>query len=163
MPKLLDHFHHKLKDRGGRWKNLTPSFPLADLQPLIISCIVVTGTLLGVRHLGWFQPLELNVFDVMVRLRPDAVADPRLLIVTITEQDINTIEKWPISDRTLAKSIAEIARLEPIAIGIDMIRNTPYEPGNAELVTQWKNPKVIPITFIGNSQQEQVPDRKSVV
>ena len=157
MPKLLDHFHHKLKDRGWSWKNLTPSFPLADLQPLIISCIVVTGTLLGVRHLGWFQPLELHIFDVMVRLRPDAVADPRLLIVTITEQDINTIEKWPISDRTLAKAIAEIARLEPIAIGIDMIRNTPYEPGNAELVTQWKNPKVIPITFIGNSQQEQVP------
>jgi len=157
MPKLLDHFHHKLKDRGGRWKNLTPSFPLADLQPLIISCIVVTGTLLGVRHLGWFQPLELNVFDVMVRLRPDAVADPRLLVVTITEQDINTIEKWPISDRTLAKAIAEIARLEPIAIGIDMLRTTPYEPGNAELVTQLKNPKVIPITFIGSSESERVP------
>ena len=157
MPKLLDNFHHKLKDRGWSWKNLTPSFPLADLQPLIISCIVVTGTLLGVRHLGWFQPLELHIFDVMVRLRPDPGPDPRLLVVTITEQDINTIEKWPISDRTLAKSIAEIARLEPTAIGIDMIRNTPYEPGNAELVTQWKNPKVIPITFIGNSQQEQVP------
>ena len=157
MPKLLDHFHHKLKDRGWSWKNLTPSFPLADLQPLIISCIVVTGTILGVRHLGWLQPLELNVFDVMVRLRPDAVADPRLLVVTITEQDINTIEKWPISDRTLAKAIAEIARLEPTAIGIDMIRDIPYEPGNAELVTQWKNPKVIPITFIGNSKQDPAP------
>ncbi len=157
MPQFFQQFYHKLKDRVGSWQNLTPSFPLADLKPLIISCIAVTGTLLGVRHLGWLQPLELNVFDVMVRSRPDATADPRLLVVTITEQDINTIGKWPISDRTLAKAIAEIARLEPTAIGIDLIRNTPYEPGNAELVTQWKNPKVFPITLIGNSHKDPAP------
>jgi CHASE2 domain-containing sensor protein/class 3 adenylate cyclase len=157
MPKFLDQFHDKLKDRGRRWQNVTQSFPFAELKPLMITCMAVMGTLLGVRHLGWLQPLELNAFDVMVRSRPDAAADPRLLVVTITEQDINTIEKWPISDRTLAKAIAEIARLEPTAIGIDMIRNTPYEPGNAELVTQWKNPKVIPITLIGNSQKDPAP------
>ena len=157
MPQFFQQFYHKLKDRGSPWENLAQSFPFADFKPLMIACIAVTGTLLGVRHLGWLQPLELNAFDVMVRSRPDAAADPRLLVVTITEQDINTIEKWPISDRTLAKAIAEIARLEPTAIGIDVIRNTPYEPGNAELVTQWKNPKVIPITLIGNSDQDPVP------
>jgi adenylate cyclase len=157
MPQFFQQFYHKLKDRGRRWQNVTQSFPFAELKPLIITCMAVTGTLLGVRHLGWLQPLELNAFDVMVRSRPDAAADPRLLVVTITEQDINTIEKWPISDRTLAKAIAQIARLEPTAIGIDLIRNTPYEPGNAELVTQWKNPKVIPITLIGNSQQQAAP------
>lgn len=157
MPKLLHQFHHHLKDRVSRWQNVTQSFPFAELKPLMITCIAVTGTLLGVRHLGWLQPLELNAFDVMVRSRPDAAADPRLLVVEVTEQDINTIEKWPISDRTLAKAIAEIARLEPTAIGIDLIRNTPYEPGNAELVTQWKNPKVIPITLIGNSKQDPAP------
>ncbi|MEG4391555.1 adenylate/guanylate cyclase domain-containing protein [Microcoleus sp. BROC3] len=157
MPKFLHQFHHKLKDRGWSWKNLTHSFPFPDLQPLAIIWIVVTGTLLGVRHLGGLQPLELNAFDLMVQLRPDPGPDPRLLVVTITEEDINTIEKWPISDRTLAKAISEIARLEPTAIGIDMIRNIPYEPGNAELVTQWQNPKVIPITLIGNSKQDPAP------
>ncbi|MBD1815268.1 adenylate/guanylate cyclase domain-containing protein [Microcoleus vaginatus DQ-U2] len=155
MPNFFKKFHHKLGEKG--WKNLTHFFPFPDLQPLAIIWIVVTGTLLGVRQLGGLQPLELNAFDLMVQLRPDPGADPRLLVVTITEQDINTIEKWPISDRTLAKAIAEIARLEPTAIGIDMIRNIPYEPGNAELVTQWKNPKVIPITFIGSSESERVP------
>ncbi len=157
MPKFLHQFHHQLKERGWSWKNLTHSFPFPDLQPLAIIWIVVTGTLLGVRHLGGLQPLELNAFDLMVKLRPDPGHDPRLLIVTITEQDINTIEKWPISDRTLAKAISEIARLEPTAIGIDIIRNIPYEPGNAELVTQWQNPKVIPITLIGNSKQDPAP------
>ncbi len=157
MPKFLHQFHHHLKDIAGHWQNVTQSLPFAELKPLMITCIAVTGTLLGVRHLGWLQPLELNAFDVMVRSRPDAAADPRLLVVEVTEQDINTIEKWPISDRTLAKAIAQIARLEPTAIGIDLIRNTPYEPGNAELVTQWKNPKVIPITLIGNSKQDPAP------
>ncbi|MEG4581942.1 adenylate/guanylate cyclase domain-containing protein [Microcoleus sp. MON1_C5] len=155
MPNFFKKFHHKLGEEG--WKNLTHFFPFPDLQPLAIIWILVTGTLLGVRQLGGLQPLELNAFDLMVQLRPDAGPDPRLLIVTITEHDINTIEKWPISDRTLAKAIAEIARLDPIAIGIDIIRRTPYEPGNAELVTQWKNPKVIPITFIGSSESERVP------
>jgi adenylate cyclase len=157
MPKLLHQFHHHLKGRGRRWQNVTQSFPFAELKPLMIACIAVTATLLGVRHLGWLQPLELNAFDVMARAHPDAAADPRLLVVEVTEQDINTIEKWPISDRTLAQAIAEIARLEPTAIGIDIIRNTPYEPGNAELTTQWKNPKVIPITLIGNSKQDPAP------
>ncbi|MEG4498149.1 adenylate/guanylate cyclase domain-containing protein [Microcoleus sp. F10-C6] len=157
MPKFLHQFHHQLKERGWSWKNLTYSFPFPDLQPLAIIWIVVTGTLLGVRHLGGLQPLELNAFDLMVQLRPDPGPDPRLLVVTITEEDINTIEKWPISDRTLAKAISEIARLEPTAIGIDMIRNTPYEPGNAELTAQWQNPKVIPITLIGNSKQDPAP------
>ena len=117
----------------------------------------MTGTLLGIRHLGWLQPLELNAFDLMVQLRPDAGADPRLLIVKVTDRDINAFKKWPISDGVLAKAIAELARLEPIAIGIDVIRDIPYEPGNAELVTQLKNPKIIPITLIGNSEYERVP------
>ena len=155
MPNFFNKFHHKLGEGG--WKNLTHFFPFPGLQPLAIIWIVVTGTLWGVRHLGGLQPLELNAYDLMVQLRSHQDPDPRLLIVEVTEQDINTIEKWPISDRTLAKAIAEIARLEPTAIGIDMIRNIPYEPGNAELVTQWQNPKVIPITLIGNSKQEPAP------
>ncbi|MBE9185363.1 adenylate/guanylate cyclase domain-containing protein [Microcoleus sp. LEGE 07076] len=154
MPKFFKKFH-QLGEKPWSWKNLTNSFPFADLQPLAITWIVVTGTLLGVRHLGWLQPLELKAFDVMVQLRPDAGADPRLLVVKITEQDIRTFNKWPISDRVLAKAIAELARLEPAVIGLDIIRDIPYEPGNAELTAQFKNPKVIAITSIGDSERER--------
>ncbi|TAF39288.1 MAG: adenylate/guanylate cyclase domain-containing protein [Oscillatoriales cyanobacterium] len=155
MPNFLKIFYHKLGKKRWSWKNLTSSFPLADLQPLAITCIVVTGTLLGVRHLGWLQPLELQAFDLMVKLRPDAGPDPRLLVVTVTEQDIHTFKKWPISDEVLARAIASIARLEPTVIGLDIIRDIPYEPGNAELAAQFKNPKVIPITFLGKSEYER--------
>jgi adenylate cyclase len=154
MPKFFKRIYHKLGERC--WKQLTHSSAFADLQPLAITCIAVTVTLLGVRHLGWLQPLELNAFDLMVQLRPDPGPDPRLLIVEITDRDIKTFKKWPLSDGVLAKAIAEIARLEPTAIGLDIIRDIPYEPGNAELATQLKNPKVFPITFIGNSKSDRV-------
>ena len=157
MPKLFQQWYHQLKNRKSSENKLTPSFSLADLQPLIITWIAVMGTLLGVRHLGWLQPLELNAFDLMVQLRPDAEADPRLLIVKVTDNDINAFKKWPISDGVLAKALAELARLEPAAIGLDIIRDIPYEPGNAELATQLKNPKVFPITLIGNSKYDRVP------
>ncbi|MEG4803389.1 adenylate/guanylate cyclase domain-containing protein [Microcoleus sp. ARI1-B5] len=157
MPKLFKIIYNKLGEKRWSWKNLTYSFPLADLQPLAITWLVVTGTLLGVRHLGWLQPLELKAFDLMVQLRPDPGADPRLLVVTITEQDIHAFKKWPISDRVLARAIASIARLEPVAIGLDIVRDIPYEPGNAELAAQFKNPKVIAITFIGNSEYDRAP------
>jgi CHASE2 domain-containing sensor protein/class 3 adenylate cyclase len=154
MPKFFERIYHKLGERCG--KQLTHSFAFADLPPLAITCIAVTVTLLGVRHLGWLQPLELNAFDLMVQLRPDPGPDPRLLIVEVTEQDIKAFKKWPLSDGILAKAIAEIARLEPTAIGLDIIRDIPYEPGNAELATQLKNPKVFAITFIGNSKYHRV-------
>ncbi|MEG5135584.1 MULTISPECIES: CHASE2 domain-containing protein [unclassified Microcoleus] len=155
MPNLFKIFDHQLGEKRWSWKKLSFSFPFADLQPLAITCIVVTGTLLGVRHLGWLQPLELKFFDLMVQLGPDAGPDPRLLVVTVTEKDIHALKKWPISDRVLAKAIAEIARLEPTVIGLDIIRDIPYEPGNAELTAQFKNPKVIAITFIGNLEYDR--------
>src|SRR6476661_19603 len=154
MPKFFKRIYHKLGERC--WKQLTPSFAFADLQPLAITCMAVTVTLLGVRHLGWLQPLELNAFDLMVQLRPEPGPDPRLLIVEITEQDIKAFKKWPLSDGVLAKALAEIALLEPPAIGLDIIRDIPYEPGIAELATQLKNPKVFPITFMGNSKYDRV-------
>jgi adenylate cyclase len=154
MPNFFKIFH-QLGEKRWSWKKLSVSLPFADLQPLAITCIVVTGSLLGVRHLGWLQPLELKAFDLMVQLRPDAGPDPRLLVVTVTEQDIHTFKKWPISDGVLARAIASIARLEPVAIGLDIIRDIPYEPGNAELTAQFTNPKVIPITFIGKSEYDR--------
>ena len=155
MPNFLKNYYHKLGPKRWSWKNLTYSFPLADLQPLAITWLVVTGTLLGVRHLGWLQPLELKAFDVMVQLRPDPGVDPRLLVVTITDKDIHAYKRWPLSDRVLARAIASLASLEPAAIGLDIIRDIPYEPGNAELAAQLKNPKVIPITFIGDSDDDR--------
>src|SRR5919202_1536064 len=75
---------------------------------MVIATIALAASFMGVRQLGWLQPLELAAFDLMVRLRPDEGPDPRLLVVTITEQDIKALKQYPIPDGVLAKVLAEL-------------------------------------------------------
>jgi adenylate cyclase len=134
------------------WKEIIASRKL----DLVLTSVAAIGLLLGTRQLGWLQPLEVAAFDLMVRLRPDEGPDPRLLVVGITEQDIQELKQYPVSDRVLAKALGELQRYEPKAIGVDLVRNVPIEPGHPELVTQLSNPKVMAIAYIGNTKQETV-------
>ncbi len=129
---------------------------------LVIAGVVVTGLLLGVRQLGWLQPLELAAFDLMVRLRPDESPDSRLLVVEITEQDIDNLKQYPVSDQVLAKVLGELERYQPRAIGVDLARNVPVEPGHTELLARFQSPKLIAITNIGNTESERVPPPPTV-
>ncbi|NEN91385.1 MAG: adenylate/guanylate cyclase domain-containing protein [Okeania sp. SIO3H1] len=119
-----------------------------------ISVILVSGgailSLLFFRYLGALQRLELFVFDGMVRLRPDNISDPRLLIVELTEEDIQYLGQWPISDKNLADVLASLQKHQPSVIGVDFYRDVPKYPGYTELVEQLQKPNVFGITFIGN-------------
>nr|WP_293093489.1 adenylate/guanylate cyclase domain-containing protein [Okeania sp. SIO2F4] len=119
-----------------------------------IPVITVSGitilSLLFFRHLGGFQPVEVRVFDGMMRLRSDEEPDSRLLIVEITEEDIQYLNKFPISDRILAKVLVSLQKHQPKAIGIDIYRDIPNQPGHSELLEQLKKPNIFAITFINN-------------
>jgi adenylate cyclase len=108
---------------------------------------------LGIRHLGGLQPLEVAAFDVMLRLRPDAGVDDRLLVVEINEADIAQLKEWPASDRVVAQLLQQLQRHQPTAIGLDLVRDNPNPPGYQELVVQLQQPHVIAITSIGNTNQ----------
>ena len=123
---------------------------------LVITSLAAFGLFLGVRQLGWLQPLELAAFDLMVRLRPDEGPDPRLLVVEITERDIQALNQYPISDGLLAKVLGELERHQPIVIGVDLARNVPQGTGQAELMARFRSPKVIAIANIGNTEAEAV-------
>jgi CHASE2 domain-containing sensor protein len=62
---------------------------LAGRRVVAVATIAVTSALLGIRHLGGLQSLELVAYDYLVRLRSqETKPDPRILVVTITEEDI---------------------------------------------------------------------------
>ncbi|MEL7511920.1 MAG: CHASE2 domain-containing protein [Cyanobacteria bacterium J06554_3] len=84
---------------------------------------------------GIFEPLELAVLDKFFRLRASSqpAMDERLLIVTIDEIDIETVQQWPLSDAMLADLIRDVAVHEPAVIGLDLYRNFHVEPGRDEL------------------------------
>ena len=94
---------------------------LVSLLKLTIASLGVTGLVLLVRYFGGWQSAELMIFDLMVNLRPDPGPDPRLLVVEINEQDIANLQQWPISDRVLAKALAELQKHQPAAIALDLV------------------------------------------
>jgi adenylate cyclase len=108
---------------------------------------IVTGLVLVVRGLGLLQPLELALFDCLMRSRPIAQRDDRVMIVEVNEPDLHALKRWPIDDRTLAQSLHKIRQGNPAAIGLDLYRDYALEPGHPELVALFQStPNLIGIT-----------------
>ncbi len=83
---------------------------------------------------GWFQLLERATLERFFAMRPYEKPEKRILIVTIDEQDITKVGKWPIPDAVLADALQKINKHQPAAIGMDIYRDLPVEPGHQELV-----------------------------
>lgn len=60
---------------------------MTERRTVAIAGLAVT-VLLAVRQLGGLRPLELTIYDQMIRLRPNPDPDPRLLVVEVTEADL---------------------------------------------------------------------------
>lgn len=120
------------------------------LQMVAIATLAVTSAVLGMREIGWMEPLELATYDQMVRLRPAAPPDPRLLVVAITEDDLQKLQRPTPSDQDVAKVIATLKQYQPQSIGLDLYRDLPQQPGQAQLLKQLQSPNVIAIMNLGN-------------
>jgi len=136
------HFFQWINKKINYLKMPIPAIPVITVSGITIL------SLLFFRHLGGFQPVEVAVFDWMIRLRFDEELDPRLLIVEITEEDIQYLQQWPISDRILAEALVSLQKHQPKAIGLDIYRDIPYPPGHSELLEQLEKPNIFAITFI---------------
>ncbi len=128
----------KLKRRLGEWRGvliITPS---------------VAGLIIAGSQAGFFRLLEWAIYDQFVLLRTSEPIEQRIAIVTISESDINYVRKWPMSDQVMARMIRHIKAQQPRAIGIDIYRDLPVEPGHQELVELFKEtPNLIGIEKVG--------------
>ncbi|NJK73725.1 MAG: CHASE2 domain-containing protein [Microcoleus sp. SU_5_6] len=102
--------------------------------------ILIVGTI-AARFAGAFQFLELVAFDRFLLLRPPEPMDERIVIVGITEEDIQRARTYPIPDRDIADLLKQLQAYQPIAIGLDIVRDIPVEPGHAELTSVFRNSK----------------------
>ena len=93
------------------------------------------------RLTGALQFLELVTFDRFLRLRPAEPMDERIVIVSITEEDIQRARTYPIPDREIADLLKRLQASQPTAIGLDIVRDIPVEPGNAELTSVFRSSK----------------------
>ncbi|MGL5192349.1 MAG: CHASE2 domain-containing protein [Chroococcales cyanobacterium] len=115
-----------------RWQQRLPDWSGSIWLPLK-AVVGVAGFVLVLRATGLLQSLEWAAYDQMFRWRPPEAQDERILIVGINETDIREFQSWPISDRVLAELLQKLDSYSPRAIGLDLYRDIPAEPGHAEL------------------------------
>lgn len=92
-----------------------------------VALVVIAGN-----FFGWFQLLEWAAMDRFFRWRSVEATEPRIAIVGIDESDISAIGQWPMPDIHLAQLIDKISAQKPAAIGLDIYRDLPVEPGHAQ-------------------------------
>lgn len=118
------------------------------------ACLIV----IGMRLAGWLEPLELHAYDHYLRAQATRhAADPRIALIGATEEDLNRWG-WPLSDQTLAQALARLAAHRPAAIGVDLYRDRPREPGAEQLQQILQaNPNIIAVTKIGAGREAGIP------
>ena len=95
---------------------------------VLFSSFVVALCAIGLRYLGFFEKIELQTFDQMQRIKPKEELDPKIVVVEITEEDIQsrqelTLGAKSISDSKLAILLNKLQDFQPRVIGLDIYRD----------------------------------------
>ncbi len=128
-----------------------------QFQIPLITSVVVTFLIIGMRSIGLFQAWELQAFDQLMRLRSHEAPDPRLLVVTVTEKDVQNQNQQErrgasLSDGALAKLLNKLELYQPQVIGLDIYRDFPVNPKYQDLkIKLQNNQRLISVCEVGVS------------
>ncbi|WP_083618892.1 CHASE2 domain-containing protein [Planktothrix paucivesiculata] len=123
---------------------------------VLVTASGVTAVVIFIRFLGILQPSEWALYDQYFRARPLESVDDRILIIGIDEQDLQEYG-FPTSDRTLARLLQKVNQGQPQAIGLDIYRDLPIAPGQAELAKAFETiPNLIGIELLETNRKSQV-------
>lgn len=122
----------------------------SKITQILLTSVLTTSCLFGIRSLGILQPLELWAFDRSLMLRPTETIDDRLLTITIDEADIQAQNpqqrQGSLSDQTLDQLLKLLEKAQPRVIGLDVYRDFPASDQSPNLITQLRNnPRLVAI------------------
>lgn len=145
MWKAVRQIQQRIRQASWHWRGVLIAVPS------------VTAAVLGLRAIGLLQTLEFQVLDHFFALRPREAIDSRIVIVEISEADVQAFG-WPISDIKLAELLEAIKQQQPIVIGLDLYRDLPLPPGHATLETLFQQtPNLIGIQkVVGSAESSAV-------
>ena len=109
------------KMSGSTWVNI------------LLSSAIVTSAIVGMRSLGWLQPLELHAFDRMIQTQPLKPADDRILVITVDENDIqyqdelNMNLRGSLADDAFAVLLEKLSPHQPRVIASDIVHDFEFE------------------------------------
>ncbi|MBT9316240.1 CHASE2 domain-containing protein [Leptothoe spongobia] len=122
---------------------------------------VVSFILLGLRQIGIFQNWNLWALDQLMQLRPRELPDSRILIITITETDIQAQDaeyrRGSLSDEALSALLEKLEPMEPRVIGLDIYRDFPVSRHQPRLVNQLQTNNKLLVTCKTSSADKNIP------
>ncbi|MEO1296000.1 MAG: CHASE2 domain-containing protein [Cyanobacteria bacterium J06636_16] len=144
---------------------LSLDFPETTLSPVpprrwlgsAIASVLVAAIVLLIRQLGGWVPLELLVYDAWVQQQADQGPDERLLLVEVTEADLQALNRPTPSDATLNQAIQILQLHQPRVIGLDLYRELPQGEGHTDLLKTLEAENIIAIRKLGNDPSEAIP------
>jgi CHASE2 domain-containing sensor protein len=133
------------------------------LGTLFVASVVGTLLVMGARYLGILQAWELGTLDHLTRLRPVEKPDSRLLVIKVTEEDINRY-RHPLPDAVLAQLLNKLESYQPQVIGLDIYRDRPVnysdipvEQNQVDFTTHLQqNPRLIPICKVSSESDSGI-------
>lgn len=139
---------------AGSLRSVRQSVPVALWGVGMVLSIAVV--IIVLRLWGKMQGAELYVYDVFMRnLRPTQSYASRIAVVGITEQDLGKeCFGHPVPDDALASLLEKILEHQPLAIGIDLIRDQSEAPDSGNLRRILENsPQTIGVNTVGDGSE----------
>ncbi|HEY9735074.1 MAG TPA: CHASE2 domain-containing protein, partial [Trichocoleus sp.] len=119
---------------------------------VLVSSLLINGLITGSKQVGLLEPAELFWFDHAVQRLPDARPDPRMVIVGITEEDIQQYG-WPLSDDVLAQLLANLQQHQPRVVGLDLYRSSFRAQKQTDLQRQLQARNLVAIMNVGSDPE----------
>jgi adenylate cyclase len=126
---------------------------------VVLTTIIISGSVLILRQLGIFQGLELRSYDGLISSRADKKPDDRILVVKITENDLKSLQEPFIYDETLAQAMNKLQQYEPAVIAVDIDRSIPMPKGEKReaLARELQKDNVVGICALSGLEFEGSP------
>ncbi|NER24187.1 MAG: CHASE2 domain-containing protein [Symploca sp. SIO1C2] len=112
------------------------SAALSNIAQVFRVSIAVTLLVMGVRYTGVLEPWELEAYDRLIRQRPPELIDDRILVVEVTEEDLEGYQ-YPLDDEMVAQLLNKLASYKPRVLGLDMHRYQPRGENREDLISSF--------------------------
>ncbi|RUT08790.1 hypothetical protein DSM106972_008430 [Dulcicalothrix desertica PCC 7102] len=142
------------------WSQLVTKSTPSPVNSFVLSTgLAVTAFVFGIKMLGFWQLWELNAFDALMRARPIEPIDNRILLVTVTEADVqaqpvNERRGASISERTLDRVIGKLQQFNPRVIGLDIYRENSISKDYKNLSALQKSNRFITVCKSGEDETD---------
>ena len=132
-----------------RDNSIQDSTPISWWRTILVTSLGVTALVLGARQLGRLQQRELQAYDQMMVLRPPEPKDNRILIVTVTEKDLQKYGN-ELSDEIINKLLRKIQSYKPRVIGLHIKR-----PGQTNLAAGINKDNIVAVCAFEDKNRKE--------